>query len=242
MNSYIMEGGFPRAVLIEDLADKRKYAASVVEEIFAKDIRRRVKIRDRQAFETVRDYIINNFGATTSILGLQEALRKNGLHIGRVTVQRYIQALLDAKILYACDRFDMKSKRSLKGEKKYYLSDLGFYFCRNTDNRINYGPVLENLVYIYARSLGYAVSVGRIGKLEVDFILRDEGMNYAYVQVAYTIMASQDTEEREYRPLETIRDNYAKYVVTMDSLQQQRNGICHVNMAEFMLHQARFIS
>ena len=155
MNSYIMEGGFPRAVLIEDLADKRKYAASVVEEIFAKDIRRRVKIRDRQAFETVRDYIINNFGATTSILGLQEALRKNGLHIGRVTVQRYIQALLDAKILYACDQFDMKSKRSLKGEKKYYLSDLGFYFCRNTDNRINYGPVLENLVYIYARSLGY---------------------------------------------------------------------------------------
>lgn len=145
MNSYIMEGGFPRAVLIEDLADKRKYAASVVEEIFAKDIRRRVKIRDRQAFETVRDYIINNFGATTSILGLQEALRKNGLHIGRVTVQRYIQALLDAKILYACDRFDMKSKRSLKGEKKYYLSDLGFYFCRNTDNRINFVNVNEKV-------------------------------------------------------------------------------------------------
>ena len=77
----------------------------------------------------------------------------------------------DAKILYECDRFDMKSKRALKGEKKYYLSDLSFYFCDNTDNRINYGPVLENLVYFYARSRGLSVSVGRIGTLECDFII-----------------------------------------------------------------------
>ena len=72
---------------------------------------------------------------------------------------------MDAKILYECDRFDMKSKRALKGEKKYYLSDLSFYFCDNTAD-INYGPVLENLVYFYARSRGLSVSVGRIGTLE----------------------------------------------------------------------------
>ena len=93
----------------------------------------------------------------------------------------------------------MKSKRSLSGEKKYYLADLSFYLAQNTDNRIPYGPVLENMVYTYARSQDYSVSVGRIGKLECDFILRDNEMQYSYVQVAYTIALSKETEDREYR-------------------------------------------
>jgi len=119
----------------------------------------------------------------------------------------------------------MKSKRALSGEKKYYLADLGFYFSQNTDNRINYGPTLENITYIYARAYDYSVSVGRIGKLECDFILRGTDMMYSYVQVAYTIALSRDTEEREYRPLEQIRDNYPKYIATTDTLLQRRNGI-----------------
>ena len=105
------------------------------------------------------------------------------MNITRSTVTKYISILVNAKLLYECDRFDMKSKRALKGEKKYYLSDLSFYFCDNTDNRINYGPVLENVVYFYARSRGCSVSVGRIGTLECDFILRNREMDYAYVQV-----------------------------------------------------------
>lgn len=184
LNRYILEGGFPRAIQFDELEDKRRYTEGVVTEIFEKDIRRRVKIKDREAFEAVRHFIVNNFGATTSISSLQAALTKNGMAITRATVNKYITALVDAKILYECDRFDMKSKRALKGEKKYYLSDLSFYFCDNTDNRINYGPVLENLVYFYARSRGLSVSVGRIGTLECDFILRNHEMDYAYVQVA----------------------------------------------------------
>ena len=128
----------------------------------------------------------------------------------------------------------MKSKKSLSGEKKYYLSDTGFYYVQNTDNRINIGPVLENITYIYARSHDYSVSVGRIGKLECDFILRDSEMCYSYVQVAYTIALSKDTEDREYRPLESIKDNYPKYVATADSLLQKRNGIEHINLVDFM--------
>ena len=234
LNNYIIEGGFPRAIQFDSLADKRSYTESVVQEIFEKDIRKRVKIRDKATFEAVRHFIINNFGATLSINSLHEALQKTGLATSRETVTRYIKALLDAKILYECERFDMKSKRALKGEKKYYLSDLSFYFCDNTDNRINYGPVLENIVYCYARSRGYKVSVGRIGVLECDFILRGQDMEYAYAQVAYTIAQSLDTEEREYRPLEQIRDNYPKYLLTTDYLLQKRNGIRHENLMEFM--------
>ena len=240
LTGYILEGGFPRTVLMDDIDSKRTYVSGVIKEIFEKDIRKRVKIKDVAAFEAVRNYIVNNFGALTSINSLHEALRKNGLLIGRETVTKYIQILVDAKILYECPRFDMKSKRSLSGEKKYYLADLSFFFAMNTDNKINFGPALENIVYIYARSLGYSVSVGRIGKMECDFIVRDNDMNYAYLQVAYTILLSKDTEDREYRPLEMIRDNYSKYVLTTDYLLQKRNGIRHVNLMDFICHEQRF--
>ena len=240
LNQYIREGGFPRTVLIDDLQDKQTYVQSIIEEIFAKDIQKRVKIRDREAFARVQNYIINNFGAAASINSLSQALQKHGIHIGRATLTRYIQALIDAKILYPCERFDMKSKKSLSGERKYYLSDLSFYFARNTDNRIHYGPVLENIVCLYARSINYHVSVGRIGKLECDFILRGRDMIYSYVQVAYTILADKDTEEREYRALEAISDNYAKYLMTADALLQKRNGIHHVNIVDFMKNRRCF--
>ena len=234
LNRYILEGGFPRTVLLDELADKRSYTQSVVSEIFEKDIRKRTKIKDKEAFEAVRHFIINNFGATTSISSLHEALVKNGMNITRATVTKYISVLVNAKLLYECDRFDMKSKRALKGEKKYYLADLSFYFCDNTDNRVNYGPVLENITYFYAKSRGYSVSVGRIGTLECDFILRNRDADYAYLQVAYTIAQSKETEDREYRALEKIKDNYPKYLLTTDYLLQKRSGIRHVNLMDFM--------
>lgn len=240
LNSYILEGGFPRTVLIDDLNAKRTYVSGVVNEIFEKDIKRRVKIKDKATFEAVKSFIINNFGATVSIKNLSEALNKNAIKITRATVTKYINTLVDAKILYECNRFDMKSKKSLAGEKKYYLADLSFYFAQNTDNRINFGPVLENIVYIYSRSLDYSVSVGRIGGLECDFILRSKAKDYSYVQVAYTILQSEDTENREYRPLESIRDNYSKYVATADYTLQKRSGIKHINLIEFMKGEEEF--
>lgn len=234
LNKYIIEGGFPRTIFIDELSDKRKYVNDLVNEIFEKDIRKRVKIKNRELFDNVRNYIINNYGATTNISSLHEALLKAGYTINESTVKKYITTLVDAKILYECKRFDMKSKKSLSGDKKYYLSDLSFYFSLNTDNRINYGPSLENIVYLYSRSKGYAISIGRIGKLECDFIMRDKELNYSYVQVSYTIMLSKETEDREYIPLEQIKDNYPKYVATTDYLLQKRNGIKHINIIEFM--------
>lgn len=234
LNNYILEGGFPKAVSYDNIADKLTYVRSVVTEIFDKDIRGRIKIKNTEAFEKVRGYIINNFGSTVSVQSIQKSLAGTGLNIKRDTLDRYIRILTDAKIIYECKRFDMKSKKSLSGEKKYYIADTSFYFALNTDNRINYGPVLENIIYIYARSRDYSVSVGRIGKLECDFILRDRNLNYSYVQVSYTINESIATEDREYAPLEKIKDNYSKYVITTDYLLQKRNGIKHVNLMSFL--------
>ena len=240
LNAYITEGGFPRALFFDTPADKRRYVSGVIDEIFEKDIRKRVKIRTRETFETVMRFVINNFGATTSLRNIVDELGRADSAVTLHTVSKYVKALVDAKILYECPRFDLKSKKSLNGEKKYYLSDLGFFFTQNTDNSINYGPVLENIVFVYARSHDYSVSVGRIGKLECDFILRDTNLSYSYVQVAYTIASSREPEDREYRSLENIKDNYPKYVMTTDWLLQNRNGIENVNLIEFISAGKRF--
>ncbi len=232
-DQYLAEGGFPKALSYEG-EDKHAYIRGVIKEIFEKDIRKRVKVRKVSVFETVQRYIINNFGATMSLTNILDDLKKNGCPIRRETLNRYIHILEDAKIIYPCERFDLKSRRSISGEQKYYLADLGFYFALNTDKRINYGPALENVVYTYARSKGYNISVGRIGKLECDFILGRSNMDYSYVQVAMTIMSSIETENREYRPLESIKDNYPKYVITRNDLIQHRSGIIHANIAPFM--------
>ncbi len=99
---------------------------------------------------------------------------------------------------------------------------------------------MENIVYVYSRAKGYSVSVGRIGKLECDFILRNNRQQYYYIQVAMTILSSIETENREYRPLEQIKDNYPKYIMTRNDLIQNRNGIIHVNIASFMKNNSMF--
>lgn len=241
LNAYIHEGGFPYAIKLDSISDKRTYVQGLIDEIYKKDIQKRITIRNRTVFDTVMKYLINNFGSTTSIKNIVDDLNKNGTNVKRETVNRYIEALVSAKIVTPCDRFDMKSRKSLNGEKKYYLSDFSFYYALNTDNRINYGPALENIVFNYGLSCDYKISVGRIGKLECDFILRDKDLRYSYVQVAYTILASKETEDREYRSLEAIKgDNYPKYVATMDKMMQERNGIQHINILSFIRENRQF--
>lgn len=237
---YLAEGGFPKALQYEGM-DKQTYVQGVIQEIFEKDIRKRVKIRKVSVFDTVQRFIINNFGSTMSLTNMLDDLRRNGCEIKRETLNRYITILEDAKIIYPCRRFDLKSRKSIAGEQKYYVADLGLYYALNTDARVNYGPAMENVVFIYAKSKGYKVSVGRIGKLECDFILNMANRDYAYVQVAMTIMSSRETEDREYRPFEKIRDNYPKYLMTRNDLIQQRDGIRHVNAPSFMKDNRLFI-
>ena len=241
LNDYIRQGGFPQAVKYDFPEAKRTYVQSVINEIFEKDIKLNRKIRKKRLFSLIQQYVINNYGQPVSVEGLAKhlnaVLKEN---VRKETCYRYIEQLENLKIISKCKRFDLKSRRSLNGEEKYYLSDLSFYFVNNTDNRINYGPVLENIVYQYAKSTGYKVSIGKIGKLEVDFILRSSDQNYSYVQVAMSILASEQTEEREYRSLEAIKDNWPKYLLTLDHLLQKRNGIIHENLAEFIRDKKAF--
>ena len=230
---YLRSGGFPQTLDFDDFSAKYTYLMNVMEQILKKDVTRKNKIRNRLAFDKIRTYLINNFGSTTNLTGLVEYLKNTGqVIIKKETLKRYRDILENAKILSKCSRFDLKSRKSLQGDEKYYLADTGLYFATNTDERINYGPVLENVVYIYLLSKGYKVSVGRIGKLECDFIAQRDG-TYYYIQVAMSILDPK-TEDREYAPLEAIRDNYPKYVFTLDNLLQRRNGILHLNLIDFI--------
>ena len=232
-DEYLRYGGFPRSLEYEDHEAKARYIEDVVGQIVDKDIRSRNKIRNIDTFNRVMTYVINNYGAPTSLTNLHDYFTKTErIAVERRTIASYIQMLVDAKVLYRCERFDLKSRKSLRGEEKYYLADPGIYFARNVDVRLNYGPSLENALYIYLRSRGYKLSVGRIGKLECDFIARRRNA-YAYIQVSMTI-ADRDVEEREYRPFGYIRDGYPRYLFTLDPLLQERDGVRHLNMVSFM--------
>lgn len=231
-NEYIRCGGFPKALEFTNFEDKALYTQNVIEQIFKKDIARNRKIRSRAVFERVKNFVINNFGATMSVSGIVEALAKQKIIVKTETVNRYLEILESAKILYKSPRFDIKSKKSLRGEQKYYLADLSIYFALNVDTRINYGASLENILFCYLKTKGYSVSVGRIGNLECDFIMRKRD-EYFYIQVAMTV-ADAATEEREYRPFVHIRDNYPKYLFTLDPLAQNKDGIKSVNLMEFI--------
>lgn len=232
-DEYLRYGGFPRSLEYDDPEAKARYIEDVVGQIVDKDIRSRNKIRNIDTFNRVMTYVINNYGAPTSLTNLHGYFTKTEhIAVERRTIASYIQMLVDAKVLYKCERFDLKSRKSLRGEEKYYLADPGIYFARNVDVRLNYGPSLENALYIYLRSRGYRLSVGRIGKLECDFIARRRNA-YAYIQVSMTI-SDRDVEEREYRPFGHIRDGYPRYLFTLDPLLQERDGVRHLNMVSFM--------
>ena len=132
------------------------------------------KIKNKDLFNSIQKFIINNFGSMISVNSIKEYYNSKNISVDDRTIERYIEILEKAKILYRCDIFYIKSKEILNRERKYYLADTSIYFSQNTDNRINYGPILEIILHNYLISKDYNLSVGRIGKLECDFIINNE--------------------------------------------------------------------
>ena len=231
---YIRNGGFPKSLFYDNYEEKITYTSSVINQIFEKDIKTSNRINDKSLFERIEKFVINNFGAVISIRNIYNYLTKEArINVDRRTIKRYLDILEKAKIIYPCELFDIKSKSVLKDEKKYYLADLSIYYTLNTDNRINYGPVLENVMYSYLKSKNYKLSVGYIGNLECDFIARANYDDHYYIQVSKDI-SNKETEEREYRPFYKIKEQYPRYLFTMDLLLQKRDGVKHENIVDFI--------
>ena len=234
-NSYILEGGFPKALEFDDLNAKQLYTNELITEIFNKDIKTRNRISNKALFERIQSYIINNYTSSFSLKSFYDSLIKAGIKTKLTTIKNYIEILKKAKIIYECNRFDLKSKKSLLREQKYYLADLALYFSTNVDNSLNYGPSLENLVYLYLVSNGYQVCIGIIGSCEHDFIVRKQNGDYAYIQVTYMMTGNQKIKEREYRPFRKIKDGYPRYIISLDIFKDQQEGVHHINAIDLFL-------
>ena len=234
-NSYIIEGGFPKALEFDDFNAKQLYTSELITEIFNKDVKTRNRISNKALFERVQSYIINNYTSSFSLKNFYDSLIKAGVKTKLTTIKNYIEILKKAKIIYECNRFDLKSKKSLLREQKYYLADLSLYFSTSVDNSLNYGPSLENLVYLYLVSNGYQVSIGKIGNFECDFIVRKENGEYAYIQVTYMMTGNQKIKEREYRPFRKIKDGYPRYIISLDIFKDQQEGVHHINAIDLFL-------
>ena len=237
---YILNGGFPKTIEFDDIQARQTYTRGIISEIFEKDVKTRKRISNVPVYERVQSFLLNNYSAPFSLSNLLECLEKEGYKTKATTVRGYIEDLKKAKIIYECNRFDLKSKKSLRREQKYYLSDLAIYFAMNTDNRLSYGPSLENMVYLYLASQDYQISIGKIGKLECDFITRNTSGDYAYIQVTYTmqgedIKATERIKEREYLPFRKIRDGYPRYIVSLDRFRDQQEGVHHINAIDLFL-------
>ncbi len=232
---FIREGGFPGSLKYDTYEDKLLYTRSIIEQIFDKDIKNHKKIKDKSLFEVIQKFVIGNFGSVISVGSIYNYLTKdNNILVDRRTIKSYIEVLEKSKIIYPCDLFDIKSKKVLGGEKKYYLADLSIYYALNTDNRINYGPVLENVLFSYLKSKNYSLSVGKIGNLECDFIARRSVDEYFYIQVSKNI-DDKKTEEREYKPFYEIKEMYPRYLFTSDMIFQKNvDGIHNVNIVDFI--------
>lgn len=237
---YLLNGGFPKTLEFDEIQTRQTYTRGIISEIFEKDVKTRKRISNVPVYERVQTFLLNNYSAPFSLNNLLECLEKEGYKTKASTVRGYIEDLKKAKIIYECNRFDLKSKKSLKRDRKYYLSDLAIYFSMNTDNRLSFGPSLENIVFLYLTSHDYQISIGKIGKLECDFIARDKNGDYAYIQVAYTLQgedlkATERIKEREYRPFREIRDGYPRYIISLDRFRDKQEGVHHINAIDLFL-------
>lgn len=239
-NEYILNGGFPKSLEYSENSVRQLYTKEIIHEIFKKDVKTRNKITNIALFERVQSYLINNYASPFSISNFMNELVNLNVPAKANTIRKYIEELKSAKLIYECNRFDLKSKKSIKREQKYYLADLSIYFSTNTDNRLNYGPSLENIVYLYLISNGYEVSIGKVGNFECDFIARGPNNQYAYIQVTYTLHGEDDKstnkiKEREYRPFKFIKDGYPRYIISLDKYRDQQEGVHHINAIDLFM-------
>lgn len=234
-NKYFINGGFPYATKLEDENILKEYIEGIYNTVIIKDIAMRKKITDIPLLKNITKFTANSIGNILSSKKIADYLTSSGRKTSHLTIDNYLEALTESFIFYSVDRYDIKGKQLLKSLNKYYLVDVGFRKIISKDQKPDVGFVLENIVYLELLRRGYKVYIGKINDLEVDFIA-EKGDNKIYIQVSATII-DPNTFDREIRPLEKINDNYPKYIITMDELPLNKDGIKQINIIDFLMNE-----
>lgn len=235
-NLYLNYGSFPFLARYNSFdSDAYNYLRDVYNTIILNDIVKRLKITDVNALDKVTKFIADNIGNIVSINKIANTLKSGGKSIDNKTVEKYLQGLVDALFLYKAPRFNIKGKQLLTNMPKYYIVDIGMrnILIRNKESDI--GHIIENLAYLELMRRGYDVYVGDIDKGEVDFVAIKNNQT-EYYQISATTL-NPDTLARELAPLQSVQDNYPKYLLTLDELFGEANydGIQKKNLIKWLL-------
>ena len=231
---YLLAGGMPYlANLHYEEGPSRQYLTDLFNSVQLKDIVKRYKVRDVDLLERIIAYVMANMGTTFSASSLAKFLKSEQRTVAVETILNYIKYCCDAYLFYQVKRQKVQGKQILSSNEKYYIADHGIREAVFGGNTRDINLVLENIIYIELLRRGYTVTVGRVGEREVGFVC-DKRNEKLYVQVAY-LLASEDTIDREFGAYHSIKDNFPKYVVTMDELDMSRDGIKHRNIRDFLL-------
>jgi len=235
---YINETSLPKGVeLREEGYDKIfEYLQALYSTIIEKDITQRHKIKDKRAFGNVTKFIAANIGKQISPGSISQALKGDNQHVHHGTVEKYIAYLVESFVFYCVNRFDIKGKKQLATQEKYYLVDAGLLnVLVGRERTADRGHILENVVYLELFRRGYKVWTGALRNGEIDFTVKNRTGEIEYYQVAWEISNPQ-TLAREFSSLEAIKDNYPKFLLTTDSFPQSRSGIIHKNVFDWLLN------
>lgn len=231
---YIRYGGLPGIHHLKwDENAVMQYLEDIYNSVILKDVVQRNSIRDTALLEAIIHYLMDNVGNVFSAKTVSDFLKNQGRKLSVETVYNYIEALQSAFIINKVKRFDIKGKKILETQEKYYMSDLGLRHAAIGYNDNDISGVLENVVYEELLRRGYKVYIGKQGVAEVDFVAENTD-DRIYIQVCYLL--HEGDIKREFAPLEAISDNYEKMVISADSLIKiNRNGIKQKNIIDFLL-------
>ena len=233
-NKYLTVGGMPYlSNLHYDDTASQQYLRDLFNSVELKDMVKRHHIRDVDMLERIIAYITSNFGTTFSSTAISKYLKSEGRPISPETVLNYMKACTDAFLFYQVKRQDLQGKKILTVNEKYYVADHGIREAVFGGNMKDINLVLENIVYMELLRRGYHVTVGKVGDREIDFVCEKQG-NKLYVQVVY-LLASEETIQREFGIYDRVRDNFPKYVLSLDEFDMSRDGIKHWNIRDFLL-------
>jgi predicted AAA+ superfamily ATPase len=231
---YLEIGGMPFLnSIIDDKNAIKVYLDDVYNSIILKDVVKRNNIRDVDLLERIITYILANIGQTFSATSIAKYFKNEQRKVSTDTVLNYIRACEDAYLFYQIKRQEIKGKKILSVNEKYYVADHGLREAVYGKNNQDIERVLENIVCLELLRRGYKVTVGIVDAVkEIDFIAVRNNKP-VYIQVCYYLI-EEATKEREFGNLEKINDNYPKYVISMDEFDMSRNGIRHLNIEEFL--------
>lgn len=235
-NEYLMYGGMPYlANLNYNKEAVNRYLLDLFNSVELKDIVKRNKIRDIDILERILAFVTKNIGTTFSATSISKYLKNEGRSISPETILNYIKACVSAYLFYPVKRMDLRGKKILTVNEKYYIADHGIREAVYGGNQTDIQLVLENIVYMELLRRGYTIHIGKIDNKEIDFICEKQN-NKIYIQVTY-LLASQETIDREFKVYDTIKDNYPKYVLSLDPFNMSQNGIINRNIIDFLLEE-----